>query len=84
MIVYGPSNQSVYSVNFREMAPAACNFDVFHSNANLSKRVGGQPRALTNVHMISLLPQGGLAVTVPGELVGMKLIHDQFGRYDLF
>ena len=41
MVVYDPSNQSVYSVNFRNMAPTASKFDIFHSNANLSKRVGG-------------------------------------------
>ena len=28
-------------------------------------------------HMTSLLAQGGLAVAVPGELAGMKLIHEQ-------
>ena len=49
MVVYDPSDQSVYSVNFRETAPAASTFDMFHSNANLSKRVGGQPTAITNV-----------------------------------
>ena len=49
MVVYDPSNQSVYSINFRETAPTASKFDMFHFIANLSKRVGGQPRALTNM-----------------------------------
>lgn len=30
-----------------------------------------------------LLPQGGLAVAVPGELAGMKLVYDHFGRYGI-
>ena len=54
MVAYYPSKQSVYSVNFRETAPAASTLDMFHSNADLSKRVGGQPRAITNV--CTLLP----------------------------
>ena len=39
MVVYDPSNRSVYSFNFRKTAPATSKFDMFHSNASLSKLV---------------------------------------------
>ena len=46
MVVYDSSNQSVHSFNFCEMAPVASKFDMFHSNASLSKLVCHQLMAL--------------------------------------
>ena len=50
MVVHDPSRHSVYSVNFRETALSASTFDMIDSNANLSKRVGGQPRAISTMY----------------------------------
>ena len=40
MVVFEPTDESIHSFNFREMAPAASTADMFDTNPDLAKRVG--------------------------------------------
>ena len=51
----------VFTVNFREKAPAAAKPDMFYKDPNLSKT-------------------GGLAVGVPGEVLGLYTAHEKWGK----
>jgi gamma-glutamyltranspeptidase/glutathione hydrolase/leukotriene-C4 hydrolase len=53
--------QQVFTVNFREKAPAAAKPDMFYEDPNLS---------IT----------GGLAVGVPGEVLGLHTAHERWGK----
>jgi gamma-glutamyltranspeptidase / glutathione hydrolase / leukotriene-C4 hydrolase len=55
------SEPEVFTVNFREKAPAAAKPDMFYKDPNLSVT-------------------GGLAVGVPGEVLGLYTAHEKWGK----
>nr|CAD7606563.1 unnamed protein product [Timema genevievae] len=66
MTIYKRATGKVYTLDSREVAPAAATENMFHGDSNLSQR---------GERVVSYF-SGGLAVAVPGELKGYQVLFD--------
>jgi len=64
-VVYIAAEKKLYVIDFREVAPAALRPESFERDGKLD---------------VSLSRRGGLAVGVPGEVAGLELLSQRFGR----